>query len=145
MPTWLKIVLALLVIGVVLVVVAGFLVAGLFKSGVAASQEAAAKGKGFGFNNTLDACVEAGVRLAGSCEEKQLGCVMNTDAFLWGCVEAANFDQEFCAEVPLSGHDAATRKWSRSACAAHGHAGSETCAFALQVIPAFCTYRKQTG
>lgn len=145
MSTWLKVLLGVTALGVVLAVVAGFLIVDSFKKGVAETEEAAARGKGFGFNNTLEACVRAGVRLTGSCNDKQLGCVLKTDAFLWGCVEAADYDAAYCAEVPASDGGAVTRRWARKTCAAHGQPDNESCAFALQVLPSFCTYREQVG
>ena len=141
MPLWLKIGLAVVAVGIVLLVAAGVVVVKTVEKGVKAADLARAEGEGWGETGSLAVCVEEGVRRTGSCESNAYQCIFEIDAFLWGCLESAPFETAFCAEVPAAGNDPATLAWSQQSCARHGLPEHEQCAFNLSVVPAFCSSR----
>jgi hypothetical protein len=67
---------------------------------------------------------------------------MEVNSFLWGCLENATYDADYCESVAPIDNDAATVRWAASTCAEYGQPRNETCRFSLTVVPAFCSYEK---
>jgi hypothetical protein len=63
---------------------------------------------------------------------------MQVHAFMWGCVDSASYDADYCASVaPIENSDAVTR-WTAATCAQYGQADNENCRFAMTVVPSYC-------
>jgi len=143
MPKWLKI--TLIVVGSISVVL---LIAGSFayravQRGVEnlemGAEQAAAEGKEFGAGITMPDCVEEGAQRTSGCSLADLTCAPLAGAFLWGCLEAAPFDQSFCNTVPDAENEEAVDDWSGRACAVHGEHENDACIVAMAVVPGFCS------
>ena len=143
MPAWAKVLLSVLAAGILVLVVGGVIIVKVFKSQIEATERAAAEGRGFGFAEPLDRCTAEGVRRTGSCEG--VACTMQLHAFMWGCLENANYDAEYCASVAPIENDAATARWTAATCAEFGQPHNDTCRFVLTVVPSFCSYMSTSG
>jgi hypothetical protein len=146
MPQWLKV--------VVIVVVVGFGV--LFIAGVAgavalirtiekmekASEQARVDGEIAGINGTGEGCVEAAVRRSAECEGLRFLCMPQVDTFLYGCLDEAPVDFEFCKETPTSKDVDAVQEWSRNVCAQQGQEDDVACTLGLTAANVYCAQQK---
>jgi hypothetical protein len=143
MPKWLKI--TLIVVGTITIIlmIGGFLAARAVKQGIenfeVDAEQATADGKEYGANATLADCVDTGVQRTSDCSLTNLTCAPLAGAYMWGCLEAAPFDQSFCNAVPDSEENEAVIDWARRACTVHGEHENDYCTVAMAVVPGFCT------
>ena len=109
------------------------------------AERAGAEGKGYGFTSDLAGCVENGVQRVGACDSPAPICSLRTHAFLWGCMDAAGYDRDYCARVAVVDDDEAVRRWTVATCAAHGQPDNEACRFSLSVVSSFCSFHANQG
>jgi hypothetical protein len=138
MPTWAKVLLSIAAAGFLLLIVGGVAVVKFYKSQVEATERAAAEGRGYGLTVSIDRCTSEGVRRSGAC--KGITCAMHVHSFMWGCLENATYDADYCASVAPVENNAATARWAAKTCAEHGQPEDETCQFVMTVVPSYCSY-----
>jgi hypothetical protein len=142
MPLWAKIVLGIVGLGFVLLVATGILIPKIlqrtWESFETAMTEAGEQGTEFGASHSLDACLESGARRSGECQGMSLSCAPSVTAYLWGCLEAAPYDAEFCSNVPQANQDLAMERWARTRCRQYGQPDDEICMLTMAVVAGFC-------
>lgn len=147
MPKWLKITLIVVGAGSIVLIISSFLAVRAMKQGIAGfemgAEQAAADGKEFGAGAAPPDCIEEGVQRTADCSLTNPTCAPLAGAFLWGCLEAAPFDQSFCNAVPEAENNDAVTDWSRRACTVHGQHENDYCTVALAVVPGFCSARSR--
>ncbi|MBL8612379.1 MAG: hypothetical protein JNL38_33870 [Myxococcales bacterium] len=146
MPTWLKIVLVMVGIGVVgtVAVVGGFawwLSANkdkLASEGKAAMDEGAAYGRA----HSRDECVGEGLRRLEECGEVGLMCETTNRIRMEHCIRAAadkpDADPSFCLRVPSRSEIMKSATWANSECARRGKPGSQPCGRLMQGVQQAC-------
>jgi len=145
MPNWLRMTLIVVSSVSVILVIAEIFANRTVQRGVEnlelGAEQAASEGKEYGAGVTMPDCVEEGAQRTSDCSLANPICAPLAGAFLWGCLEAAPFDQSFCNTVPDVENDIAVDDWSRRACSVHGEHGNDYCAIAMAVVPGFCSAR----
>ncbi len=144
MPTWLKVVLALLVAGVVCV--AGLIGVGVYvwkKHGpqfVASVEQGEREGREFGGGRENQECVDEGARRfrdAGGITE-----YMRQAIFVRSCLEASRETPGFCEAVPGQFEFTKTISWRRQQCDRYGLTEQQQCNQLFQQVQQYCEARK---
>jgi hypothetical protein len=136
MPAWAKVLLSVVVAGIVTLVAVGVIVVKTFNRTIEATERAGAEGRGFGFAESIERCTEEGVRRSSQCDG--FTCGMQVHAFMWGCLDNATYDEDYCASVAPLEDGAAVTRWTVATCAEYGQPDNENCRFALTVVPSYC-------
>lgn len=140
MPTWVKVVLIVVLVGFV-VLVAGIIVAARWVKQRGASlkeegQAVMAEARAFGQGKDGEACIaEAFKRL-----ETAPGFIgeAKVKMFLQTCLGAANVAPETCEGVPRMSEIMRSAQWSLDECARRGHANSQRCTRLIGAVQAHC-------
>jgi hypothetical protein len=138
MPTWAKVILSLLLIGVLIIALVAFLTwrwvknnaADLEKGGKAAVEEAQAFGRG----KPAEACITETLNRVQKCDG--FICEAKSKIFLTNCLGAADVTPELCANVPDGIVAGAT--WSVDECARRGRPNDQRCIRAISGVAEFC-------
>ena len=141
MPKWAKIVIGCAIACVVIVLAVGYLGARFVQQKYDELEksvgEQGQQGEKVGASGTLDGCLEAVAARSGECGDEPT-CLLKLTPFLWGCLDAAPHDEDFCRPVPAAGKDRAVRAWAEEVCAHYGQPGNEICIMAMTPVPGFC-------
>lgn len=143
MPTWLKVVLG--------IVVGGFLLCGLGVGGVvwwfdqnkgelkARGEAAMAEGKAFAEGKLAEECVTEALRR----NQQDDGIVAGAThkMFLKACLSAAEVPEDFCASVPPRDEIMASATWALDACAERGLPGDQPCTRLVAAVQEHCAAR----
>lgn len=140
MPTWLKVVLGVVVAAVVLF---ALLIAGgvywfkahkgeLVQAGMGAMQE----GQKFGQGQQRTACIAEGLRRLPSVDG--LTGEVKNNLFTRGCLDAADDSPGFCDGVPATGEIMNTVKWRAGVCGQHAELDPQRCQRFLQTWQESC-------
>ncbi|MFL5319332.1 MAG: hypothetical protein ACJ790_06715 [Myxococcaceae bacterium] len=117
MPTWLKIVLGILVGSVV---ICGGVVGGCFLYGKHKFNEMkeGADSTEFAKNNTQDQCLPEALKKVKACEPTGVMCIGQTTFWTASCFQEAQPSPGFCDTVPLNGP--AAEAWQQQQCKSVG-------------------------
>ena len=143
MPTWLKIVLAFVL--VVVVVIVGVVGAGVYfwkKHGtqiVAGAQKTMDEGKQFGKQTDNQGCVDEGASRYRKAEG--FGEMMGSSIFLRACLDASRETPGFCDAVPGPLEFTKTAKWRVEQCDKYGMSGRSDCGSLFQQVQQYCEER----
>ncbi|MDT7603201.1 MAG: hypothetical protein QOF61_1198 [Acidobacteriota bacterium] len=140
MPTWLKVVLALLLVCVLGVVA---LVGGLYYVGkkygpqfVAGVEKGQKEGRDFGEQTDNQGCVDEGV--ARHRKAQGLTEMMKSSIFLQSCLQASRPTPHFCDDVPGPFEITKTIQWRKDQCQKYGMTGEQGCDQLFQQVQQFC-------
>ena len=143
MPTWLKVLLIIVVALFILFVVAGYIGYRWVQSHAGAlradAQRIAAEAAEFGRGKEPDACVDETFARLSRCDG--IICEVKTKIFLTKCVGAANVPQGFCASIPRHNEIIASAQWAVAECARRGHAGDQRCTRVIAGLQDYCEKR----
>lgn len=143
MPTWLKIVLALLVVGVLCV--AGLVGAGVYlwkqhgPQFVAGVEQGEREGRTFGGKTDNDGCVDEGVRRYGATTA--LTDYIKDGIFVRSCLEASTETPGFCDGVPGALEFSKTIQWRKDECERHHLTEAHQCGQLFQQVQQYCQTR----
>jgi hypothetical protein len=143
MPTWLKVVLVLLLVGVLgIVALVGVLYyAGKkYGPGIMANVEKGEKdGRGFGEQTDNQGCVDEGVKryrdAVGFSE------LMRDSLFVRSCLEASRETPNFCDGVPSAFEFTKTIQWRKAQCEKYDSPGGAQCGNLFQQVQEYCQHR----
>lgn len=141
MPTWVKVVLILLLVLILGVATCTFVGYRWIKSHsgelLADAKKTKAEATEFGRGRDANACVdETFARL------KQCGgivCEVKGRVFLQDCLAVAERPADFCAAVPKRGEIMATAQWTLAECARRGRANDQQCTRVIIGIQDVCS------
>ena len=106
----------------------------------ASSDPTEAEGRALGERANLDECTREAAHRSSECSGLgAVACFPAVSQFLWACLEAAPYSEEFCRPVPQPTDEPGVRVWSQRACTGYGVHGGEECPFVLTIVPAFCS------
>lgn len=144
MPTWLKVVLVLLLLGVI--GIAGLVGTGVYlwkKHGpqfVANVSRGEREGRDFGARTENQACVDEGAKrfrdAAGLTEYMRQGI------FVRSCLEASRETPGFCDGVPGPFEISKTVRWRKEQCDHYSLTEAQQCGQLFQQVQQFCETRK---
>ena len=140
MPTWLKVLLVILLAGAILLGIAVFVGIRWIKSQGSALQEqgkaAATEAREFGRGKTAALCMnEAFVRLR-ACDG--FICEAKVNVFLQGCLETADVPPDFCKGVPPREEIMASARWTIAECTKADMAGEQPCNRLMRAVQDYC-------
>lgn len=143
MPTWLKVILIILGIGIALAALAVFLGVRWFRAHEGELREQGraviAEGQAFGRGKDAEACVAESFARLKRCDG--FICQAKTKVFLQHCVSAANIPPEFCAGVPKRSEILASATWALEECARRGLANDRPCTRLVGALQEVCEKR----
>ncbi len=146
MPTWLKLVLAFLGIGLL----GGGLVIGGFVWWVSANKDdlaregkaAMAEGTEYGQTHTKDECVDEGLRRLDACGSVGFVCEATNKMRMEACIRASAAGtrpgRDVCADTPGRDDIMKSAMWANEECRRRGRAGSQPCGRLMQGIQEVC-------
>lgn len=143
MPTWLKVVLGILLVGVLLV--AGLIGIGYYAwkqhgpQFVANVEQGEKEGRGFGAQTDNQGCVDEGVKryrdAVGFSE------LMRDSIFVRSCLGASRETPNFCDDVPGAFEFSKTIQWRKAQCEKYGSPGGAQCGNLFQQVQEYCQHR----
>ena len=141
MPTWLKIVLAFVGIGLV----GGGLVIGGFVWWVSANKDdlaregkaAMTEGTEYGRTHTKGECVDEGLRRLDACGSVGFVCEATNKMRMQACVRAST-QGDVCEGVPGRDEIMKGAMWASDECRRRGRAGSQPCGRLMQGVQEVC-------
>lgn len=141
MPTWLKVILIILVVGVLLfagVAGTGYYLWKKHGPGLVANVEQGTKdGRDFGAQTDNQGCVDEGVsRHRGAAGFTDL---MKSGIFLRSCLEASRPTPNFCDAVPGPLEFTKTIQWRKAQCAKYGMTEAQQCGQFFQQVQQYCS------
>jgi hypothetical protein len=143
MPTWLKVILIILVIGIALVAGAVFVGVRWFRAheGELRAQGKAviAEGQDFGRGKDAEACVAESFARLKRCDG--FICEAKTKIFLQHCVSTANIPPSFCDGVPKRSEILASARWALDECARRGLPNHQPCTRLVGALQEACEKR----
>jgi len=143
MPTWLKVLLIVFMMGVVLVAVAIYLgvrwlrehEGELREKGRAVVTEA----ENFGRGKDANACVDEAFARLHRCDG--FICEAKTKIFLENCIRVSNVPAGFCDNVPKRSEILASAKWALEECARRGMANDQPCTRLIGTVQEGCVQK----
>jgi hypothetical protein len=134
MPTWLKVLLILLAIGVVSVIAFFVAIIGGLAWFAANADEikknhaiARQEGHELGQSHDTHACLTDGIAHEKKCGIFGMRC-MDANAYrVWTCVDAAPDRDDFCAKIPAKSEMSKSTQWYLSECRKLDRLGSQPC------------------
>ena len=143
MPTWLKVVLA-----IVLVCVLGLaaLVGGIYYVGkkygpqfVAGVEQGKTEGRDFGKQTDNQGCVDEGV--ARNRKATGISDLMKSSVFVRSCLEASRPTANFCDDVPGLLEITKTVEWRKEQCEKYDMKGAPGCDQMFQQVQQYCVQK----
>jgi len=146
MPTWLKVVLAVVGLLVVLVVAAAvvtFVVVRRYGPGlVEAGKQAVEEAHDYGRRTDNESCVnEAAARHS---RTEGIGAMIKNGIFLRGCLEASRPTPGFCDAVPNRFEFVRIAQWQLEECRRYSLPPEKQCGQLFQQVQEFCEHRRLT-
>ena len=145
MPTWLKVLLVLGVLGVVLLAVlvgAGvYLVRKHGPAMVESGKQIYGEGQEFGRGTDQQGCFDEG--LARHRRAAGLGELLKTNLFLRSCLDAARATPGFCDAVPPQSEFVRSIRWQMAECERHGLTSEKQCGQLFQQLQQSCDLRRR--
>lgn len=140
MPTWVKVVLIIFLVGFV-VLVAGIIIAARWvRSQGASLQEEGkvlmAEAEEFGKGKDGEACLDESFRRLKACNG--FICEAKVKVFLQGCLSSATVPPEFCQGVPKPTEIMATVRYQLAECEKRGMASNKPCTRLISGVQAHC-------
>jgi hypothetical protein len=140
MPAWVKVVLAMILIGMVLLLVGAMVAArwvrtradNLKKQGEVLTAEA----KAFGTGKPGEACVSESLTRLRACQG--FICEAKAKVFLQKCLTAANQTPDVCTGVPPPTEILASARWQIESCQRRGWRDNQRCMRLLGGLQAHC-------
>jgi hypothetical protein len=146
MPSWLKIVLAILAVLFALFLVVGFIGFRYLQAHkdewVAQGKKAQQEGEAFAAGKEATQCVDEAVRQIAGCNG--LPCEIRVRLFLGGCLGKATPSAQLCANVPHRSEVIRSAKWSLDECAQRGLPNNPPCTRLMQEVQRYCVEPAQT-
>jgi hypothetical protein len=147
MPTWLKILLLILLVLAVLLGIGVFFGIRWVQSKGGRlrdeGQQVMAEAREFGRGKEANACMsEAFVRLR-ACDG--FICEAKVNVFLKTCLEAAEVPPGFCEGVPRRDEIMAAARWTIDQCSQRGMAGDQPCNRLMRAVQEYCHPRGGDG
>ena len=143
MPTWLKVVIGLLLVCLLGVVV---LVGGIYYVGkkygpqfVAGAKQGEKEGRDFGGGTDNKGCVDEGI--ARSRKAEGITDMMKSSVFVRSCLDASRPTPNFCDDVPGVFEITKTIQWRKDQCRQHGMEGAPGCDQLFQQVQQYCVKR----
>jgi hypothetical protein len=143
MPTWLKVVLALVLVCLLGVVA---LVGGLYYVGkkygpqfVAGVEKGKEEGRDFGEQTDNQGCLDEGI--ARDRKAQGITDLMKSSVFLRACLDASRPTPHFCDDVPGVFEITKTIQWRKDQCELHDMKGDPGCDQLFQQVQQYCVKR----
>ncbi|MFL6227925.1 MAG: hypothetical protein ACJ741_04000 [Pyrinomonadaceae bacterium] len=140
MPTWLKVVLAVVLVGVL--AVAALVGAGVYlwkqhgPEFVAGVKQGEREGRDFGTQTDNKGCVDEGV--ARNRKAEGITELMKSSVFVRSCLDASRPTPNFCDDVPGVFEITKTIEWRKNQCQQRGLAGAPGCDQIFQQVQQYC-------
>jgi hypothetical protein len=141
MPTWAKVLLTLLFVGIVVAGVAVFF--GIrwarreFRQIRNDAPRMVAEAQDFGRGKEGEACVVESLKRLNQCDG--FICEAKTKMFLANCLTTANITEDFCQGVPRHGEILKTAAWAQAECARRNASDGQRCARMITGIQDHCS------
>ncbi|MEO8382779.1 MAG: hypothetical protein ABI779_24185, partial [Acidobacteriota bacterium] len=140
MPTWVKVVLVIVVVGF-LAIVAGAILAARWVRSQGASLEKqgkalAVEAEKFGRGQDPEVCVTESLNRLRSCPG--FICEAKVKLFLNGCVQAANDRTKLCAGVPSPTEIMQSARWQLAECERRGWGNNQRCTRMMGGLQPLC-------
>lgn len=145
MPTWVKVVLVVILVGFLLLVAGVVIFARWMKSQGARLQEqgkvAIAEAEAFGKGKDGEACVAEALNRLKTAE----GFIgeAKTKVFLQHCLQAATVPPAMCEGVPAPTELMKTAQWTLDECARRGFPNNQRCARLIGALQVHCAMAKR--
>lgn len=145
MPTWLKALLAVLLVVVLLVI--GVVIAGGYwfirnkDALVSRAKEVVAEGKDFGAHSDNQGCVDESI--SRYKKEPGMSTAISTSIFMRTCLDASKPTPGFCDHVPGETEFIKSGKWRVEQCRNYGLVGDSYCQNLFQPVQQFCAKESQ--
>lgn len=141
MPTWVKIVVVIVVVGFIGVAVAIVLAARWVKSQGAELQKqgevVVAEGKRFGQGKDANACIAEALTRVRACDG--FICEAKIRVFLQNCLETATVSPELCATVPKTTAILESAQWQVAECGRRGAPNDARCVRLIGELQVHCS------
>lgn len=146
MPTWLKVVLAVVGLLIVLVLVTGvatFVVVRRYGPGlIEAGKQAVEEARDYGRRTDNEGCLdEAAARHSRS---EGIGAMIKNGIFLRACLETSRPTPGFCDAVPTRFEFVKSAQWQLEECRRYGLPPEKQCGQLFQQVQEFCERRRLT-
>jgi hypothetical protein len=140
MPTWVKVVLVIVVVGF-LAIVAGVIVAARWVRSQGASLQEQGKAlaedaEAFGRDKEPEACVAESLTRLKACPG--FICEAKIKIFLTACLQAANDKTELCTGVPPPTEIMESARWQIAECDRRGWGNSQRCTRTVSTVQMHC-------
>lgn len=140
MPTWVKVVLVVVLVSFAALAVGIVFAARWLKEqgrAVAKNTEnTVTEAQQFGKGKDAEACMTEALSRLKPCDG--FICEAQTKLFLVNCLEAATVKPEECANVPATKELMQTVRWQRDECAKRGWPGDQRCTRLVQGLQVYC-------
>jgi hypothetical protein len=140
MPTWAKVLLALLGAFVLLTVAIGvggyFYVSRHKDAWVAEAKKVAEEGRAFGEGKEGSQCVDEALRRLRDCNG--IMCEARVRLFLSGCLPSAAPSPELCTNAPPRSEVMRSAMWAVNECGRRGMSGSHACTRLMGEVQKYC-------
>lgn len=134
MPTWAKVLLTIVAIGIALMIAAGFVGYHWFMKNKDQLLATRNEGIEFGKGKDSSACVDAALtKLTGG-----LTGGINAKIYIEGCLTTATPSTSFCADVPPPTEIMKAAQWSVDQCRKRGVKDQQGCTQVMQSVAQFC-------
>jgi len=144
MPTWVKVVLIIFLVGFV-VLVAGIIIAARWVRSQGASLQTEGKAlmaeaQEYGKGKDGEACVDESFRRLKTCNG--FICEARVKIFLQACLPSATVPPEFCEGVPKPSEIMATVRYQLGECEKRGMTNDKPCTRLIAGVQAYCATKK---
>ena len=140
MPTWVKVVLGILLVGLVILLAGAMLAARWVRSRAdnlrKQGEVLVAEAKEFGRGKDAEACIGESLTRLRACQG--FICEAKTKIFLQNCLEAADVQTEVCSAVPAPTEILATARWQITQCQQRGWGENQRCMRTMGGLQAYC-------
>ncbi len=140
MPTWLKVLLVIVLIAVAVVGTGAFVSYRWLRANrarlIETGRSVRSDGEAFGRGRDARQCVEESLRRLQSSPE--FSNELKTRLFLKGCLSVAAEPAAFCESVPHQNEYAASAEWTINECRSHDAAEISRCSRVMQEVLTYC-------
>lgn len=134
MPTWAKVLLTIVAIGIALLIGIGFISYHWFMKNKDQLMAVRKDGVTYGTGKDAAACVDAAVSRLGTGFTDQI----NAKIYLDGCLSKATPSAALCADVPPPTEIMRSAQWSLEQCRKRGIANQQGCTQLFQGVAQYC-------
>jgi hypothetical protein len=142
MPLWLRAILIIMLIGALLVAVAGVIGYRWWTNNkdhlLQQAKSAQADGAAFGQGKEVTACIDEGIRQVQECGG--LPCEIKVRLFLDGCMTSASNTRDYCASIPPRSAFLKRAQWTLEECGRRNLTTDQRCNRVMQGVGGICDH-----